>query len=310
MRDRRVLGLGRVCVDEHYRREGDQPRWDGRKWSVRPAETAGGGSVPRILEVLAAFGAPCECYGTANPADAGGALVAAYLAERGVTARLRPCRRTARSVIVVDATDALHLVCSVSEDPDDRFPRASARDIPLDGAWLAVLDLRHLDAATTLAARCREAGVATFLDPGSSFYETLAPARVRALTATLDACCADEAFYDWLGPDAGIGTVLSISEAGETTARCHDGAVTVPVPEGERRGSTLGTGDYFRGGLLAGLLALAASPADVARPPVRHMAAALGLARQLATWRKTDGALLPRLPDRAQLANWRRALRA
>ena len=104
--------------------------------------------------------------------------------------------------------------------------------------------------------------------------------------------------------------MLSTSEAGETTARGADGQVTVPVPEGERRGSTLGTGDYFRGGLLSGLLALASSPAEVARPPLRHLAAALGLARQLATWRKTDGALLPRLPASAQLAEWLRAARA
>lgn len=310
MRDRRVLGLGRVCVDEHYRREGEQPRWDGRKWSVRPVASAGGGSVPRILEVLAAFGAPCECYGTANPDDAGGALLAAHLTGHGVTPRLRPCRRTARSTVVVDGADALHLVCSVTEDADDRYPRASAREIPLDGVWLAVLDLRHLDAATTLAARCREAGVATFLDPGSSFYETLDPARVRLLCASLDLACADAAFYAWLGPDPGIGTVLSISDAGETTARGADGHVTVPVPDGERRGSTLGTGDFFRGGLLAGLLALAATPAEVARPSLRAMTAALGLSRRLATFRKTDGALVPRLPEPSQIAEWLAALRA
>jgi sugar/nucleoside kinase (ribokinase family) len=302
--DRRFVGLGRVCVDAYYRRAGAAERWDGRKWGVRPETEALGGSVPRLLHVLRACGATCDLLGTANPDDAGGRFVVAELARLGVTPRLRPCRRTARSWVVVDDVDRLQLVCSVAEDPDDRFPRASIRDVDLDDVWGVVLDPRHLEAATALAIRCGQEGVPVFLDPGTSAYHAYDVALVQALYAHVDVVCADRAFFEWIGETDGPATVLTIHDTGATTATCLDGDVTVAVPDGELVGSSLGCGDAFRGGILAGLLAQATTREALQRPSVAAMERALRLGRRFATHRKTDAALLPRLPAPEPIAAW------
>jgi ribokinase len=216
----------------------------------------GGGQVWHTSVAAARAGAPVAVVGRCG-ADAAAERLVTLLKAEGVEVLLHPSGRSRRA-IVLDAPPGDRAIVSIA--PDARalpLPPGSVA-LPRDASWLHLdgygLDDGSGDALLELARAAAERGVRLSLEPPSTTGLPRRRDRIAALPP-LDLL---------VGRPDEVRDVRALLPVEPREVVTHDGpnpvtyaadgrTATVPVPDGPFE-ATLGAGDRFTGGLLAGLL--------------------------------------------------------
>jgi sugar/nucleoside kinase (ribokinase family) len=216
----------------------------------------GGGQVWHTARAAAGTGAPVAVVGRCGGDLAADRLVAVLKAE-GIEVLLHASGRSRRAV-VLDAPPHDRAIVSIAPDPDARPLPPGTIALPHDTSWLHLdgygLDDSAGDALLELAESAAARGVRLSLEPPSVTGLPWRRERLAALPA-LDLL---------VGRPDEVAETLTLLPDEPREVVTHDGprpvtyaadgrTATVPVPD-EPFERTLGAGDRFTGGLLAGLL--------------------------------------------------------
>lgn len=239
--------------------------WPGPDEKTRllaPFERQGGGPAATAAVTLARLGAPVRLLGVVGD-DEFGVWILAGLRAEGVGVeemRVRRGRRSHLSVCVADRrTGGRNILWHPGDAPDLRPAELPAR--ALAGAGVVLIDGRHPEAASALAARAGRRGIPVLLDAGSPAATTVALAR------RVEVCIASQPFARALAGDDRPGAQLrallalgprlagvTLGSRGAVLGRSGERHYLFQPALRVRVVDTTGAGDAFHGAAAWGLL--------------------------------------------------------
>jgi sugar/nucleoside kinase (ribokinase family) len=309
-----ILGIGRVGVDRLVEVDATGERFDSAKLNCVRRGRRVGGSVPLILQaVVKQSGETCQMI----VPDAGG-VEGDWIREELSSAGLHPIpysvRDRAESTIVHDAEGKLRVILVTEEDEDSELPTTVGHAISLEAVDALVADGHQVAATHSLVGRCRDLSVPIVFDPGSTYRSTRRAASIREIARLATIVVASEEFsaelFD-LGEVEKSGLLgqprmracawIVTHEDGSLSVISHERLSRLPAVPVEPRGSSLGTGDLFRGAFLAALIkigALARADAGIGHETLESAALA---GRKAAIWRIEERGEIPTCPSTGDL---------
>lgn len=266
----KTLGIGRLCLDEHYYIDNSSSRINSTKLALDSVFCDYGGSVPRILSCLSSAGYDAHFWGASDPKTSSHQLLVKSLSEQGIACNLIQKSNVPRSFVLYGRDNTLHSILSVNETSE---AQVSFLDMGTDYLCeldpdCIVTDIRHLDASLGIADWACRNGKTVFLDPGSSQVSRFLSKSEKAykLLPLCHIICASDEFFRLFCPDGNLHSLFSHSLFSNLTlAICtmSNGINVVASAAGSFSitrncditiGNSFGTGDIFRGWFLADFL--------------------------------------------------------
>jgi sugar/nucleoside kinase (ribokinase family) len=314
---KRVLGIGRVCIDEFVDIQTAIDRFGSKKIDAELLGYSLGGSIPRILSCLSAAGYVSHIICPIPRGPKQNNYIKSKLSEAGISySTIRVCSDL-RSIVLL-RNSHIESIISISEKAPQilSLEAIKIKKLILFNPDCLIIDARHLVAAVKAATWAHNNGVLVFLDPGSSqLYKFKRTKLAIQLLQLSDIICASEDFYNLFGTGKGedISTNPMFRRSKLLVSTMSDGCCLCITSNFSfvlcrktslRIGNTMGTGDVFRGWFLVKLL----SCSHEERFENENVVEAIKIGMAAAAWKIQDIHKLPLLPTSKQVSRMKNKL--